>query len=206
MDLSDYIPTDHTMLFGASPQKWAKVLESKVAGLKEAGTGKMRVLLIGPPGCGKTVTANFLAKNLVDCDIAIRRSNGAGVSAELVREASLEARCASLFSSFRVWLINEIDCMNHVAQDLMLSFMDELPDRYAVIGTSNLDIDQITKRFQSRFQQMEFKPPSAKEVSIGLQGLGVPAKIADAITKHTSGDVRASLLDAQTWIDSKNAK
>ena len=203
-DLTEYRPTNASELFGASPRKWAKVLENKVSRMRKNGSGRLKALLIGNPGVGKTSIAEFTSSALVDSHFAIRESNGADVSAELVREVSTEAYSSSMFSDFRVWIINEIDSMKRVAQDLMLTFLDKLPDRYAVIGTSNYDTAEITERFQSRFQQMRIKSPEPREVSDGLQSLGIPMKVADAITKCTKGNVRSALLDAQSYLDTRN--
>tara|TARA_Y100000593_G_scaffold94981_1_gene197806 strand:+ start:1868 stop:2515 length:648 start_codon:yes stop_codon:yes gene_type:complete len=208
-DLSNYKPTSADEFVGESPRRWATILENKVRKMKESRTGIIKALIIGEPGVGKTCMAEHAARELAASPFAIRESNGADVNAELVREMMSEYHCVSMFSDFRVWIINEIDSMKRTAQDLMLSFLDKLPDCYAVIGTSNFDTSDITERFQSRFQQMKVKQPTEQEVSKGLQrivaqytGLSIPSEVTDAISKCTKGNVRASLLDAQSWLDS----
>ena len=168
IDLTQYKPQCADDMIGKSARRWATVLEKRVERMKASQDGTLKALLLGDPGTGKTTIANFIASQLCDSPFAITETNGADISVDLVRKMGCEFKTSSLFSAFRVWIINEIDTMNNVAQTSMLSLLDSLPTRHAVIGTSNLDTNQLIERFQTRFQQMTVKKPEPPEVIEGL--------------------------------------
>ena len=47
--------------------------------------------------------------------------------------------------------MNELDRCTREAQDLLLTYLDRLPPGRALLGTSNLHLDPLTERFQTRF-------------------------------------------------------
>jgi DNA polymerase III delta prime subunit len=122
------------------------------------------------------------------------------VNAEVVRRWTEESRYVA--SRYQVVIVNEIDTVTTAAQDLMLSYLDGLGGRRAVIGTSNLNLSDLTPRFQSRFQQIQVKSPITSEIEAFLQSFGLNGA-AKAIAEKCAGDVRAALNDAQTVLDAQ---
>ena len=111
--------------------------------------------------------------------------------------------CAgSLFGVYSVKIINEMDRCTRDAQDLLLSYLDRLPPGRAVIGTSNLQLDLLTERFQTRFQSIKLTAPSTEELADLLQQhWPVDEATALRIAVGSGGCVRAALADLESWLD-----
>lgn len=177
-------------------------LVSKCNRLRDSG-GRLKVLLYGEPGVGKTEVANLMALALVGNAFAIESINGANVTIEAVRTWQKELCGCSLFSesSWRAIIINEVDSMSQAAQTLMLTLLDELPMNRAIICTSNMALGQLVERFQSRLQQFRVAAPSEGEIALIVQSKGVPADMACKIASGAQGNVRAALADAESYLD-----
>jgi DNA polymerase III delta prime subunit len=198
-----YIPDSVDGLIGPAAEI-ARVLLHKASKLKKAGKGTIKVLLYGPPGVGKTTIANLLATEIAGTGLAIESVSGLNVTIDLVREWS-DRRMGNLFSPWTVYHVDEVDRIGAAAQDAMLKFMDDMPDRTAFIGTSNMQLDLLADRFQSRFQSIKVLAPETKAIG-GFLGSNWPTlrknKTALAsIALGSGGNVRAALLDAQTQLD-----
>ena len=64
--------------------------------------------------------------------------------------------------------MNELDRCSKEAQDLLLTYLDRLPPGRALLGTSNLQLDLLTERFQTRFQAVKLLPPDTEELAVFL--------------------------------------
>jgi hypothetical protein len=106
----------------------------------------------------------------------------------------------SLFG-YQVRLINELDKCSDDAQVMLLEYADELRDNCALIATSNLDIQHLQQRFQTRWMQYEITPPSQDEIAGLLARFGVAPDSAQMIGFGAGGNVRAALLDAEAHLD-----
>jgi hypothetical protein len=101
-----------------------------------------------------------------------------------------------------VKLINEFDRCSRDAQDLLLTYLDQLPPGKAVIGTSNLDLVALTDRVQTRFQAIEIQGPTTEELATFLgQRFDTPPEVANMVAVGSGGNVRAALADLETWFD-----
>ena len=81
-------------------------------------------------------------------------------------------------------------------------YLDRLPPGRAVIGTSNLQLDLLTERFQTRFQSIKLAAPSTEEIA-GMLRRHWPVDKATSlrIAVGSGGCVRAALADLETWLD-----
>lgn len=122
-----------------------------------------------------------------------------GRNIDVVRDWQLHLHCSSMFDEWKVKVINEADLMTVPAQDLMLSVLDELPPRRAIICTSNLSVKDLSERFRTRFQLHKVEAPTQEEVAAHLCDLGLPPDQAAFIAVACGGNVRAAMNDAEVW-------
>jgi replication-associated recombination protein RarA len=179
--------------------KLATVLERKARASLASGT-TMKLLLHGMPGTGKTAIANMLSGILADHPTQIESLNGRNVDIERVRGWKSSIQYRGMHGGYRVLVINEGDTIPAAAQDALLTLLDDLPSHWAVLVTCNSRLDQLTPRFQTRFQQFAVMVPSAQEITTLLESFGLNGQSA-RIAESCKGNVRSALLDAQSILD-----
>jgi len=105
-------------------------------------------------------------------------------------------------SGWNVRIINELDRTSRDVQDLLLSYLDRLRPGRALIGTSNLQTELLTERFQTRFQAIKLSAPSEEEIAGWLvKRWKAPRKLAARIAFGCGGCVRAALADLESTFD-----
>jgi hypothetical protein len=99
-----------------------------------------------------------------------------------------------------------LDRCSRDAQDILLTYLDKLPPGKALIGTSNLQLDLLTERFQTRFQSIKITTPTTEELAEFLCAhWRVPRDVAARVAVGSGGCVRAALADLETWLEVKEA-
>jgi len=196
-----YKPARPDELIGQS-QTIARKLLAKANKTKNNGRHPMKVLLYGAPGIGKTSIAQMLAAELSGSSWNVEETNGKLVTIETVKSWMRELAYSSLFGDWTVKIVNELDRSSRDAQDLLLEYMDKLPPGRAFIGTSNLDLGQLTERFQTRFQSIKLPAPDSDEIrGFLIDRWKVPEPAASMIAVGSGGNVRAALADLETHFD-----
>lgn len=206
-----------TNLLSSSPMNWrprtaedligqarrvALAQVSKALRMKDDPSATMKLLLYGPPGVGKTSVVELVALQLAGTPLSIEDYNGREVSVDLVREWMRQLPYGSLFGTWTVKIVNELDRCSREAQDLLLTYLDRLPPGRAFLGTSNLQLDLLTERFQTRFQAIKLLPPTTEELAAFLgTHWPVPAFTASQIAVGSGGCVRAALADLESYLD-----
>jgi MoxR-like ATPase len=174
----------------------------KAARLTADTAATMKLLLYGPPGVGKTSVVELVALQLAGTPLAIEDYNGREVTVDVVRQWMSQLPYGSLFGAWSVKVVNELDRCSREAQDLLLTYLDRLPPGRAFLGTSNLQLDLLTERFQTRFQAIKLLPPTNEELAAFLVARwSVPAATATQIAVGSGGCVRAALADLESWLD-----
>jgi replication-associated recombination protein RarA len=187
--------------------KLAALLDRKTS-LAKKSKDQLKLLFYGPPGVAKTALANFAARQLSSTPLQVESVNGRNVSVELIRRwQDAQAYTGSLFGDYTVKIVNELDTCPAAAQDLLLTYLDDMPKQAAFIGTSNLDLRALAERFQTRLQQFKLTAPTTEQISVFLTTRwNIPAQTATQIAVGCGGNVRAALLDAQSAVDMMELK
>lgn len=185
--------------------KAGKILTAKAARNLSNGCDAMKLLLYGPPGTGKTTVANLVAECLTGgVRLAIEESNGKNVRIDTVRGWMDQLKYGSLWGSYTVRIVNELDLVPRDAQELLLSYLDEMPTGSAFVGTSNLQLDLLAERFQSRLQQYRITGPDESEIADYIvEKFGLSRAEAEGVAFGAGGNVRAAMLDAEALCDAK---
>ena len=204
MNPSAFIPTKLTDFIGPARTVF-KVLQSKVDRLKKGG-GNLKALFYGPPGCGKTAVANAVARDLSGNHLAVEAVNGKEVGVDKVHSWIADLGTSSLWGDWQVKIVDELDLCSTDAQNLLLTYLDRLPPSWAFIGTSNLQLNLLQERFQTRLQQFKMAGPDSGEITdLLVAGFGLDIEDAEQIALGCGGNVRAALLDAETFLDAAAA-
>lgn len=198
----DWSPETPDDLVGPS-KNICKAMVSKALRLREKADSKCVVMFCGDPGIGKTEIARFMAGALVERTENREVLSGRQVTHEMALQWLRLIRQRNLFSGYQCRVIEEIDTVCKGAQDILLKVLDDMHGQQAIIGTSNMDMSDLSERFQTRFQVVKVNAPEPMAVAnfIRSKWSFIPQEEIAKIAQSTNGNVRAAIKDAQTWID-----
>ncbi len=177
-----------------------KVAKVQIKRARNHPKSRIRLLLYGEPGCGKSATCRIIANSIAETG-NISHVSACQITADTIRGWIEE--CKYMRSGWRIYHIEECDAMNPTVQILMLQFLDLLPEMSAVLCTSNLKMQELSDRFQSRFQCIKINRPVEASVINFLYKNWPELRECNArrIAGDTKGDIRAALNDAQAQLD-----
>ena len=183
----------------------AKVFKAKSEACRTDRDAKLKFILTGEPGIGKTRLAEYLAEQLTGETVtdgqsfSVESINGRMVSLPLMRHWRDGGRYVPV--GFTVKIINEIDTLTQDNEDALLSYTDEMGRRTAIIGTSNRKTSELTPRLQSRFQSFHVLPPTESEIKTLVSRWNIGKANINNVLLGCGGNVRAALLDTQSILD-----
>ena len=181
--------------------KVADVLLRKAERLRTNSDQPLKLLITGAPGIGKTSLVNLIAHTLASHPVAIEDVNGKEVGLDLAREWTRSLAYGSIFGSWSVKVVNELDRCSKDAQDMLLTYLDRMKPGHAFLGTTNLDLGSLTERFQTRFQSVRLQPPENEVLAAFLaKRWRVPITITRQISDGSQGNIRAALADLEMWM------
>jgi len=174
----------------------AEKIDRLIAAARPTGDA-ITLLLLGPPGIGKTVLADYFVRQIGASRWSYQKFNGTSFRIDQADEIARSFRLTDMFGGYRVLQIEEVDSVPMVAQVRMLTLLDELPKKCAVVATSNCKIKELEERFQRRFMVFNVKPPSAGDIFAFLRDR---CQLAEAMAKQIAelccGNFAAALKDA----------
>jgi replication-associated recombination protein RarA len=201
-DPGSYIPVAPSDFIGPA-RTIALMLEAKAKALLAAkNPAAVKMLLYGPPGVAKTRLVEMFANRLAWHPTAVESINGRSVTIDTVRRWQESARYIPIGGQFVIKILNELDVCSPVVQDALLTCFDEAPPHTAFLGTSNLQLQMLSERFETRLQQFRVESPSTEEIADFLmKRWGFSKRQALEIAVGSGSNVRAALLDAQSILD-----
>ncbi len=187
--------------FVGHASKVADLLLRKANRIKSNPTQPLKILISGAPGIGKTSLVNMVARTLTSHSCSVEDVNGRCISIEMVRRWTDNLAYSPMFDPWTVKVVNELDRCSKDVQDVLLTMLDRMPPGNAFLGTTNMDLDCLTERFQTRFLAVRLNAPDNASIEQFLASRwDAPTQITRAIAECSCGNVRAALSDLELWM------
>jgi replication-associated recombination protein RarA len=198
-DPDGFSPTEPAHLIGEA-RNLSRDLLGIAAKLRGSGKGPRAIVLHGPPGCGKTCIAHMFCRALAGQFDFIQKLSGGSIGKETV--AKWQSDMHYLQQGFQVIHIDELDCCTPEAKTLFLYLLENAPEEWVFIATTNVKPDPST-RFWSRWTCLEVKAPATCEITDWLENsLNIPGREARNLVGECNGNVRAAQHIAATYLRS----
>ena len=212
LDGMTHFPESPDDFIGGARQA-AQDMKRTIEKSKARGFTPIKLMYAGNAGIGKTALTYYAQKLMNVSKWALVNINGTDVDINMIRDwnTSIHYCHDTTHGDYRLWCIHESDKMPVLAQVGFLSLMDKLPNRTAVICTTNITIgtgDKVEReRFQTRFKYTEILPPEPPELAQFLiSKFEIPESVASEIAMSVNGNVRAACLEAEEYMDTHETK
>lgn len=180
---------------------------------------RVAILCDGNPGVGKSHLLDTLALELTGSPYSIETLNGQSLGVDVVREWRQRAPYGNLFSSWTVKRIDELDLAGPSATSELLTYLDYLAPRHAVLATTN-DYPRLRAnskgRLETRFVRFHVDAPTVEQATNFLcQFRQLPGNVAREIAKGSIPDgclasegvnMRACMRDSDGYLAAINAR
>src|SRR5262245_1234335 len=133
MNPNDFRPMTAADFIGPAADL-AVVLET-IARRSSASGAPVRLFLSGDPGIGKSALLDLFVARLGADRWSVTKLNGTQINVERLDEFARTLCYKELGGGFRVLRIEEVDKASAAAQVRMLTILDDLPERVAIVAT-----------------------------------------------------------------------
>ena len=195
------------------------VIESARWIIQRGDRDSIALLLEGNPGVGKTAICDELALDLTQSPYAVDRINGQSLTVDIVRGWVQSGFYGNLFSDWTVKRVDEIDKASSAAVAELLTFLDYMPKKFALLATTN-EFEKLRAqskgRLESRFIRFRVDAPTVEDTATFLRAkYRVPAAAALTIANWsvpegclpTEGcNVRSAINDAFAFLAAGEVK
>lgn len=196
------------------------IKESLISSIENGQVGHAYIFC-GPKGIGKRTLARIFASALLcreysdgkscDCcppcrmfasgsnpDYKEVRSEGTSIGIDEIRDIQADIVIKPMYSSKKVYLINDADKMTLQAQNCLLKTLEE-PPGYAVIILTTSNYDSLISTVRSRAVRYNFQKNTYEEVHGVLESrLGSSIKGLDFIASYADGVIGTALQLAES--------
>jgi len=171
---------------------------------------KRAALLYGPPGVGKTVCVEALAKDL-DMELVEQNASDYRTLAAVRRLAGMASRHGTLSGKKRLILLDELDGMTGTADRGGVRAITEVikATQCPIVLTANNPYDPRFTTLRKHCLLIEFKKPPPSEVTKHLrkiclrEGIEAEEEALRFIALRSGGDVRSAVNDLQALAQGK---
>lgn len=171
---------------------------------EKGAPAKRAVFIYGPPGIGKTVTVETLAKDL-SVELVEKNASDYRTEEAILHFAGLASQYGSLFGGKRLVLLDELDGLTG-AEDrggtgAITKIVKEAQSPIVLVANDAWDTRFVTLR--SYCLMLEFKKPPPGEVAKHLikicakEGITADEAAVKFIAQRSEGDVRSAVNDLQ---------
>jgi DNA polymerase III delta prime subunit len=123
------------------------------------------ILMFGGPGTGKTSMSQALIKDLNINRLDVLRINCSDEKIDALRDKVKGFANTMPLGKFKIVRLEEFDYLNHEAQALLRSLIEDVSDSCRFIATCNY-INKVTPPLRSRFQEFQMMSPDKDDVIV----------------------------------------
>jgi replication factor C large subunit len=171
---------------------------------------KRAAFLYGPPGVGKTVCVEALAKDL-QMELVEKNASDYRTAEAIQRFAGLASQYGTLFGGNRLILLDELDGITGTADKGGVRAVTEIVKvtRCPVVLIANNAYDPRFRTLRKYCLLIEFKKPTVREVVRHLkrvcvgEGIDAEEKALKFIAERSGRDVRSAVNDLQALAQGK---
>ena len=165
----------------------------------ELGAGHNAFLFVAEKGCGKTTTAECVARYLGVDELNIRMINASNErKIEDIRAIGEELRFAPLDNTKLVYILDECPGLTNDAQECLLRIVEKSPE-WAVFIFATTNPEKLKEALRSRLSLVRFKPLDSDtmyrllRVVTHKEGVSIDFDILKTIAAESQGSSRNAL-------------